>query len=667
MTLILFSVQDSFSDTVVDCVCPASGIVSTFEVHSSVLSVTSPVFCCAIAECKLNQNEWIPWALNLQYKRVKSSAYNSDCFLNDISTTDFFKFIQFEHTTIDSYSSVQFHLKYSMGRFHLVSNGLSFDIMKSLFNIIYCENWQLSLAEASVFVSLLKELYCDGIDVIEKSLNSTSLKFNRLGRYLESSLISVVCENNTLCSAKSDGLRLLARIFVNSENTSRVKCNLTDYQFNILNSTKITRSLSNSLSFSTFSVQIIIDLILQGFELALPRFVLGIQCDDPSLMFSQIELAIEPVEIFSTIVADERKCYSRGPLKIYIETDDCGQLNYQNSCTTSYERRQIHRYICLVLESFWFKTDLLPAVSSEKANCAKMNCIEKYHRMMRDSSFVNSLTIGRNKSRASSSRKSKVSCTGRWKWTKKVNSRKKLNRESYISNFTSRDNSRKTDINKKQNSSLSCTQRTQRDDNLSAPSMTIVPSPLKGNHSLEYSDNSFAGVHRFLQSTINTSVNTNSLENSVTSSVFASPLSKCGNLSNVLNFKKLTIKTKQLRKSLRFTRDLGETIELLPEFNATTKDNGVKNTLRKCPGCSLMFVSPRPMVIHIQHQHLNGVTKPSGSPCVDPKCPIPIRVFNEIAHLLKHVLQFENNCKYCSFSCKTKGGLSRHLSMHEVC
>ena len=57
----------------------------------------------------------------------------------------------------------------------------------------------------------------------------------------------------------------------------------------------------------------------------------------------------------------------------------------------------------------------------------------------------------------------------------------------------------------------------------------------------------------------------------------------------------------------------------------------------------------------------------NGSLCVDPCCPVPIRVFNEIAHLVKHVVCAVHECLYCSFSCTTRGGLTRHHMMHQVC
>jgi len=243
--------QDNFSDTLVECHCPDTSEISSFQVHSSMLAVSSRVFSAALALVKIRSSDTLRWTLDLPYSNARSDKYKH--------MVDMLQIVS------EASSPVHFELIYNKPKFNLVIDGLKFEVIKSLFHVFYNEDWDIDIKSLAQFISLLRHLNCYGIEQIKELIHGAASKSSNYSYNQDLvTVLNINCERSAVPTDRSLGLKLLADLFLVSESVQVAECAIQDFEITSLIFFQVAKTVRLTETFDYVNCMDFHDLLLCG-------------------------------------------------------------------------------------------------------------------------------------------------------------------------------------------------------------------------------------------------------------------------------------------------------------------------------------------------------------------------------------------------------------------
>ncbi|XP_047740385.1 uncharacterized protein LOC108664596 isoform X2 [Hyalella azteca] len=630
------------SDATIVCRSYQSDEETAYEVHSSVLAVSSPVLCAAIAVASSMPCSPVFW-------RVELPNYS------------FLPHEDYDDHEIWGYREVCFRISFVNDRFMIRIEELDSDIVKALVNMLYCEQSSLAVQNVPLLCAFLKHLECNFGDAFEVE---RICKLKGINTDIGAQCVFLGEELNVM------NIDFLVSILVANDNEQEASVAMKEFQLSVLSQYQLSygvtalpshdflcaRSFCDLVNLvlcngCTFSAQIPDNVCLGQVRHVAFATVPDVNvngrmnfCVASCKWSLKFEFDIDTSELMPGLTWDLG----------YVKLVDCSCHNYSGLVLKSlclrpfYTNRTDNRFhsseesVTDAIMPVKFVNNTLPFLakrfSTISSRVVKEN--ENGHPLAKSSTPEVSSIISnaRYTDQIAESFKHAPSYSNIFEVTCRTNASRRLT----PSKLADKDASpvvtlavRSVSISHPSQQAMKTTRNEQdeRDhDNSKMPESLDLVQPSSKRRKTELGQELFS----VYKDTCNHE-NISSIEdNKLLPDVFS-------------------IKSEVQTASC-------EVSESEEKYQASPMK--IDTTLRKCPACSMRFVSPQEVLIHMQ-QHLGEIPRSYGIRCVDPRCPVLVKVFNETSHLLKHVVRSMHDCRYCSFSSGTRGGLARHHWIHE--
>lgn len=662
-------------DTAVVCKCDNESF--GFAVHSSVLAVTSPLLSSALCVAALQPNLHISWSSQLS---ADDPSCDLDCEHDELSgnfdvrhennnetpgnshTKESFGFSN--TVTTRTSSEVLFTVCYKDGEYELTITGISIDVATALINIFYNEEWEISRGNVLFLLLLVQYLKCPFLDMIKYQCCQHS-----------QTLSPTICVHDVL---NDDSLRFLASIFVENDAETAVYENIFDYQYSVLTCLELKVSI-NLCTYSALTIGSLVTVLSQNLNFW------SLKANNEKASILELSWSLKNISIESQGTKVFFCCNNLiltltifPGIKFLIE----GLTNVHGKFSAHVGEREKKKalYFKLVLLYLCNDSNITRSwMEIIDLGCSKINS--------RISSYINGpncsttlpITVQAETSKlnartmqSSSTRTTDVAIPTRFLLEDSV-VRKSYHRRrggsDKLSNATGQlhENDR-TDVNFEGKSEGS-----------RGASIKELTKMVLGRMKTRKNKNSSFGRRRYpydvseKRETPNYNTEMTKMSKTVSSgdgsaALIISKTKSSQDSSDMVGVQSASIDDEPSLTSalVECKRQVDSSQDDTSNVGSPSADNFSGLSLRKCPGCSLRFVTAQSCLVHMQQQHLSGISKSFGVACVDPNCPVLVKVNNEVTHLLRHIIPSEHNCHFCSFSCSTRGGLSRHHLIHQV-
>ena len=224
------------SDTIVECLCADTEQITKFEVHSSMLAVSSRVLSTAFALSRLSNPATLVWQTRIPQPATRFS-YQGFC-------TTFAQDVELLNETME----VTFVLSFKDKKFGMTLQGLSLEVVQSLLNVFYNEDWQMKSKYLPCFLALMVKLKVGCLDDIIEIVDGAIAK-----KQVAGGLPSVVCEGVALSPEKNSGLSFLAYLFQKCSSDDDVSAAMQLFELSVLVHLRIERHLYTPPNFDYIS------------------------------------------------------------------------------------------------------------------------------------------------------------------------------------------------------------------------------------------------------------------------------------------------------------------------------------------------------------------------------------------------------------------------------
>ena len=685
--------QDSFPlDAIVELQCSSNGDRLNVEMNSHMLAAVSPMFASALAASRLSKQK-LQW--NLKFEQINENDFYSANKLNVEKAS-----LTAGPPTIYFKTNISFELSYSLvKKYRLCISGLESNIAKGLMSALRNRNWMLPLKIPNFLLLLAFIRY--NLPVRIKSIVHAYLANITINKECEIDVLDFLA-NQVDCD-KVKELYLLVQILLFSKTEDIALDVLEECELCELHFYKLPIGYPVGLRFNNLNIMDILEVLREGGG-SIHDASLHLHCRK-SLSYEQLlHLLLQGSKVVTVNTGSRQIIYEYdwNPLQIYFTVEvtkpmlnvienagvlglHIGSLDKLLGCPIKDTKEELS----VLLSSFCIKerqaTCIIhnncvtnPSASSKRksALAAEDKCLKRQgHEEAKLTSSISKTVKDESHSKRKSVRvievQNSIICPTHRKGSlhnkRRSKSLKRVHTENEdLNNCRSKRNwkwvmSAKAAYNFYSQKPKECSEKCKTifKDNERVPLKSV-----KEHFSTElHSSNHIESNNRETNS--NCVISTMEHDNKSNYTISEEKFSKATADDDAYSGIK-TCEKKIIEQSISVQCNVTGSFENSKENLAINYETARLNS-KGCPRCRLRFESALEMLIHVQNQHLADDFSQKGSPCVDSRCPVIIRVVNADSHVLSHVLQLNYNCEYCTFSCENLEGVSQHHLLHEVC